>query len=130
MKSSVDNENKKKYILISPTDSLDDTTLTAQKEYSINFTAQKNECCLGLHYNGVNSFVFINDVELYKFKAKDSELNAAPLSLGNGSNNFSVDNMKKTELYRYFDVLSVDFESTDVDILDIRRYSMKKHNIK
>ena len=78
----------------------------------------------------MNSFVFINDVELYKFKAKDSELNAAPLSLGNGSNNFSVDNMKKTELYRYFDVLSVDFDSTDVDILDIHRYSMKKHNKK
>ena len=43
MKSSVDNENKKKYILISPTDSLGDTTLTAQKEYSINFTVQKKE---------------------------------------------------------------------------------------
>ena len=39
--SSVDVDNKKKYILIigeSPTQRLDNTTLTAEKKYSINFT--------------------------------------------------------------------------------------------
>ena len=51
--------------------------------------------CLSLHYNGVNSYIFVNDVEIYKFKAKDSEINAAPISLGNFLKIFSVDDIKK-----------------------------------
>ena len=35
-------ENKRKYILISPTDGLDDTTLTTEKE---NFTEQQKKIC-------------------------------------------------------------------------------------
>ena len=34
--------------------------------------------CLSSHYNGVNSHRLGNSVEIYKFKAKDSEINAAP----------------------------------------------------
>ena len=78
MSSSAHNDNKKKDILIlgkGPTDGLDDTTLTAEKEYSINFTEQQKKFCLSLHYNGVNSYIFVNGVEIYKFKAKDSEIN-------------------------------------------------------
>ena len=44
MSSSVHIDNKKKYILIDskdPTDGLDDTTLTAEKEYSIIYTEQQ-----------------------------------------------------------------------------------------
>ena len=40
--------------------------------------------------------MFVNGVETNKFKAKNSEINAAPLYLGNVSKKFSVDNMKKT----------------------------------
>lgn len=39
--------------------------------------------CLGLHYKGVNSYVFINGVEIHKLKAKDSEINAYLLCLDN-----------------------------------------------
>ena len=35
----------------------------------------------------------------YKFKAKDSEINAAPFCLGNVSKDFSVDKMQRSELY-------------------------------
>ena len=38
-----------------------------------------------LHYNEVNSYIFVNSVEIYKFKAKDAEINASPLCLGNVS---------------------------------------------
>ena len=44
MSSSVHIDNKKKYILIlgkGPTNGLDDIILTAEKEYSINFTEQQ-----------------------------------------------------------------------------------------
>ena len=49
--------------------------------YSINFTVPKK--ILSLHYNGANSYLFVNDTEIYKFKAKDSEIVASPLCLGN-----------------------------------------------
>ena len=49
-----------------------------------------------MHYNEVNSYLFLNGVKTYKFQAKDSDINAAPLYLGNVSKDFLVDNMEKT----------------------------------
>ena len=91
--------NRKKDILIlgkGPTQELDDTKLTVEKEYAINFGEEHKTFCLSLYYNGVNSYTF---VEIYKFKAKDPEINAAPLCLGNVSKKFSASNMKKTGLH-------------------------------
>ena len=91
-------DNKKKDILNpgkDPTDGLDYTMSTTKKEYSINFTEQKQTFCLRSHNNGMNRYLFVNDVKNYKFKAKDSEINAAPLCLGNASKDFPVDNTKK-----------------------------------
>ena len=51
--------------------------------YSTNFTATKKVFCLSLHYNGVNSYLFVSDTEIYKFKAKDSEIVPTPLCVGN-----------------------------------------------
>ena len=85
MSSSVRVDNKKKDILIlgkGPTQGLEHT-LTAEKTYSINFTATKKKFCLSLHYIRANSYLFVNGTEIYKFKAKDSEIVAAPLCLGN-----------------------------------------------
>ena len=53
--------------------------------------------CLRLHYNGANSYLFVNGTEIHKFKAKDSEIVASPFCLGNISKAFSVDNMKKQD---------------------------------
>ena len=63
--------------------------------YSINFTVTKKKFCLSLHYNGVNNYLFVNGTEIQKFKAKESEILAPPLCLGNISKDWSVDNMKK-----------------------------------
>ena len=71
-----------------PTQGLDDTTLTSEKMYTINFTEFRKRFCLSLHYNGTNSYLFVNGVEIHKFKAKDFEIVAAPLCLGNFSKNF------------------------------------------
>ena len=49
MSSSVHINNKKNVILIlgkGPTGGLDDTSLTAEKEYAINFTEQKKKILL------------------------------------------------------------------------------------
>ena len=54
-----------------------------------------------MHYNGVNSYLFVNGTEIIRFKAKDSEIVTTPLRLGKISKDWSVDNMKKTEFNGY-----------------------------
>ena len=124
--------NKKKVILvlgIGPTQGLEHT-LTAEKMYSINFTMTKKKFCLNLNYNGANSCLFVNGTEIYKFKAKDSEIVASPLCLGNISKDWSAGNMKKTGFNGYVYDFSVDYDATDVDdIKDIHQYLMKENNI-
>ena len=76
-------DNKKKDISIlgkGPTQRLEHT-LIAEKLYSINFTKENTKFCLSLHYNGANSYLFVNSTEIIKFKAKDSELAAYPFSI-------------------------------------------------
>ena len=58
----------------------------------------KNNICLSLHYNEVNSYLFVDGKETVKFKAEDSEIAASPLCLGNISKDWSADNMKKLDL--------------------------------
>ena len=62
---------------------INDTTIYAEKTYSINFTKTKVKFCQSLHYNGDNSYLFVNGTEICKFKAKDSEIVPYPLCLGN-----------------------------------------------
>ena len=86
--------------------------------------------CLSLNYNGANAYLFVNGTEIYKFKAKDSEIVTTSLCLGNISKDFSVDNMKKTRLNGYVYNFRVDYDAIAVDdILDIHKYLMKKHGI-
>ena len=98
--------------------------------YSINITVTKNKFCLSLHYNGANSYLFVNDTEIYKFIAKDSDIVATPVCLGNISKDWSVDNMKKTGFNGYVYDFSVDYDTVAADnILNIHKYLMKKNNI-
>ena len=53
--------------------------------------------CLSLHYNGDNSYLFVNGTEIIKFKAKDSMIVPNNLCLGNVPKDFSVSNMKKKQ---------------------------------
>ena len=62
--------------------------------YSINFTVTNKKFCL--HYNGANTYLFVNGIEIYKIKAKDSEILMVPICLGNISKDWSVDIMKRT----------------------------------
>ena len=49
----------------------------------------------GLHFNGANSYLFVNGKDIHKSKTKDSENVATPLCLGNISEDWAVDNMKR-----------------------------------
>ena len=132
MSSSTKIDNRKKDILIlgrGPTQGLE-STLSAEKMYSINFTKKNTKFCLSLHYNGANSCLFVNGTEIIKFKAKDSEILAYSLCLGNISKDWSQDNMKMTEFNRYIYDFSTDYNTIAVsDILDIHKYLMGKKGI-
>ena len=106
-------------------------TLPAEKMYSINFTVSNKKFCWSLHYNGANSYIFVNDTKFYKFKTKDSEIvSRRPICLGNISKNWSIDNMKKTEFSGHVYDFSVGYDAIDVDgIKNINKYLMKKNDI-
>ena len=106
MSTSIHVNNKGKDILVlgrGPTQGLE-STLTAEKMYSINFTVTKKKF-LSLHYNGGNSYLFVKGTEIIKFKAKDSKIVARPLCLGNISKDWSTDNMKKIRFTGYVMIL-------------------------
>ena len=78
MSSSVHFDNRKKEILVlgkGPVQGLEHTA-TSGKMYSINFPVTRKKFCLSLHYNGANSYLFVNGTEIIKFKAKDSDIAA------------------------------------------------------
>ena len=132
MSSSTKIDNRKKGILIlgkGPTQGLEHT-LSAKKLHSINFTNKNTKFCLSLHYNGAKSYLFVNGTEIIKFKAKDSEILAYSLCLGNISKDWSQDNMKKTGFNGYIYGFSTDYNTIAVsDILDIHKYVMKNNRI-
>ena len=133
MCSSVHVDNKKNVFLIlgeDPTQGLDDTTLTAERKYSINFTVTRKKLCLSLHYKRANSYLFVNDTKIHKFKPKNSEIKVYPLYLESISKGFSLDNLKKTGLNGYVYDFSVNYNAIAVDdILENHKYLMKKNSI-
>ena len=132
MSSSSKIDNRKKDILILGKGSSQglEHTLSTEKLYSVNFTKKNTKFCLSLHYNGANSYLFVNGTEIINFKAKDSEILAYSLCLGNISKDWSQDNMKKTGFNGYIYDFSTDHNAVKIsDIQNIHRYLMKKNEI-
>ena len=63
-------DNKKDILILDkgPTQALEHS-LAAEIMYSINLTKEKTKFCLSLHYNGPNSYLFVNGTEIIKFQA-------------------------------------------------------------
>ena len=101
--------------------------MNCRKMYLVNFSDHRKKCCMSLHYNGANSYLFVNSTEIIKFKAKDSNIIATPLCLGNISKDWSVDNMKDAGLNGYVYDFSVDYDANSVDdIKDIISIGWRK----
>ena len=95
----IDNRGKDSLILgEGPKQELDDTTWTAEAIYPINSTQPRNRFVLSLTYNGSNSFFFVNETKIYKFKVKNSEIKHYTRWLGNISKDFTINNLKKIGL--------------------------------
>ena len=133
MNSFIHVDNKGKYILIlgkGPMQGLGEHLTTAEKIYSINFSKDNIKFCLSLHYNGANRYLFVNGTEIVTFKAKDSEIIASPLCLGNISKDWSTDKMRKSGFTGHVYGFSIGYDAIDIDdIKDIHKYLMKKNNI-
>ena len=97
--------------------------------YSSNFAIASKTFCLSLHYNGDDSYLFINSKKVLKFKAKKQSV-VRKLSLGNISADVNQADRKSTGFYGYIYDLSVDYSAVSNDkIRDIHAYLMKKNDI-
>ena len=100
--------------------------------YSPNFSAENKIFCLSLHYNGDDSYLFVNGKEVTKFKNKKSEIKANQSTLGSISTsaNPSSSDIEESKLYGNFYDFSVDYSAISNDkIHDIHVYSMIKNGI-
>ena len=128
MSSSIRIDKRKKYILILGKGSKQrlEHTLSVEKIYSINFTENNKKFFLSLHYNGANSYLFINGTDIIEFKAKSSEIAATPLCLGDISKEISVNNLEKTGINGYVYDFSTDYNATTID--DIHKLIFIRHS--
>ena len=84
---------------------------------------------MSLHYNGANSYLFVNGTKIHKFKAEDSEIVPNSLCLEHVSKNVSASNMKKTGFNGHIYDFSVDYDEIDIDdILDIHKHLIIKND--
>ena len=108
-----------------------DTTLYVEKNYWGNFTDPGRKFIISLHYNGDESYFFVNGRQL-KFKAKTDQLVKEKLCIGNLSDQWTASESEKTGLYGNIYNFLVDYQAI-VGVgpfYDMHRYLMTKHNIK
>ena len=75
--SSSSHNNQKNSILVLGKDfvqGINGTTIYVKKLYKINFTEKNKKICLSLHYNGANSYLFVNGTEIHNLKQKTLRL--------------------------------------------------------
>ena len=113
------------------TQGINDTTLYVEKNYWKNFRNPGKKFMLSLHYNGDESYFFVNGRQELKFKAKTDQLVKEKLCIGNLSDQWTTSESEKTGLYGNIYDFVVDYEQIVgvKTICDMHRYLMTKHNI-
>ena len=113
------------------TQGIHDTTLYVEKKYFRNFTEPNVKFVQSLHYNGDDSYLFVNGRQELKFKCKTDQLVKEKLCIGNLSDQWTTSESEKTGLYGNIYDFVVDYKQIlGVNpIYDMHRYLMAKHNI-
>ena len=113
------------------TQGINDTTIYAEKNFYRNFTDFGKKFVLSLHYNGDNSYLFVNGRQELKFKAKTDQLVKEKLCIGNLSDQWTTSESEKTGAYGKIYDFAVDYEQISgvKTIYDMHRYLIIKHNI-
>ena len=83
------------------------------------------------HFNGDNSYLFVNGRQELKFKAKTDQLVKEKLCVGNLSDQWTTSESEKTGVYGKIYDFVVDYEQISgvKTIYDMHRYLIIKHNI-
>ena len=113
------------------TQGIHDTTLYAEKNFYRNFTDPGKKFMLSLHYNGDDSYLFVNGRQELKFKCKTDQLVKEKLCIGNLSDQWTTSESEKNGLHgKIYDFVK-DYEQISgvKAIYDMHRYLMTKHNI-
>ena len=110
---------------------INDTTIHAEKMYYRNFIYLGKKFMLSLHYNGHDSYLFVNGRQELKFKAKTDQLVKEKLYIGNLSDQWTTSESEKTGVYGKIYDSVVDYEQIvgTTKIIDMHKYLMTKHNI-
>ena len=113
------------------TQGIHDTTLYVEKNYYRNFTDPGKKFMLSLHYNGDDSYLFVNGRQELKFKCKTDQLVRKILCIGNLSDEWTTSESERTGLYGNIYDFVVDYEQivSVKAIYDMHRHLMVKHNI-
>ena len=113
------------------TQGIHDTTLYVEKKYFRNFTEPNVKFVLSLHYNGNDSYLFVNSRQELKFKCKTDQLVKEKLCIGNLSDQWTATESEKTGLHGNIYDFVVDYEQIlgVKTIYDMHRYLMTRHNI-
>ena len=110
---------------------INDTTIYAEKKFYRNFTEPGKKFKLSLHYNGGDSYLFVNGRQELKFKCKTDQLVKEKSCIGNLIDQWTTSESEKTGLYGNIYDFVVDYEQIFgvKAIYDMHRYLMTKHNI-
>ena len=71
-----------------------------KKKISINFSEANKKCCLSLHYNGDESYLYVNKINISKCKAKDGNVSWFNFCLGSISKDFAKD--EKNDFFKWY----------------------------
>ena len=134
MSSTVHATNRANHIYLMGTgltQGINDTTIYAEKNFYRNFTDFGKKIVLSLHYNGDNSYLFVNGRQELKFKAKTDQLVKEKLYIGNLSDQWTTSESEKTGVYGKIYDFVLDYEqiASVRNIYDMHRYLMNKQNI-
>ena len=98
MSFSVHVTNRANHIYVMDTEfvqGINDTTIYAEKNFYRNFTDPSKKFVLSLHYNGINSYLFVNGRQELKFKCKTDQLVKEKLCIGNLSDQWTTSESEK-----------------------------------
>ena len=77
---------------------INDTTLYAEKIYNQNITQPSKKFILSLHYNGDNSYLFVNGKQKLKCKCKTESLVKEKLCIGNLGDKWTTSESEKNRI--------------------------------
>ena len=75
----------------------------SEKRLSLNFRKANTTISLSLHYNGVNSYLFVNKTEIYRYKADNGTVNfPAQFWVGSISDEFGSNDIRGVSFFFFY----------------------------